>query len=72
MYSFGHNSTRCSKPYSGDPSGGVYRLDRPKRRDVADRVQQAVVVEPPNPFERGEFDVLQRAPRPPQWITSVW
>ncbi len=32
-------------------------------RDVADRLQKASVVEPIDPFERREFDGLQRFPR---------
>ena len=34
------------------------------RRHVADRLQQAAVVEPVDPFERGVLDGFQRAPRP--------
>ena len=34
------------------------------RRDVADRLQQPVVVEPRHPFQRGQFDSLARLPRP--------
>ena len=34
------------------------------RRDVADRLEQAAVVEPVDPFERGVLDGFERAPRP--------
>ncbi len=33
-------------------------------RDVADRLEQAAVVEPVDPFEGCELDCLQAAPRP--------
>ncbi|MEJ2238084.1 MAG: hypothetical protein P8X82_07285 [Gemmatimonadales bacterium] len=31
-------------------------------RDVAERAEQAVVVEPPDPLEGGEFDVFKPGP----------
>ena len=34
------------------------------RRNVSDRLQQSLVVEPVDPFERGEFDRLEVAPGP--------
>jgi hypothetical protein len=34
------------------------------RRDVADGLQQAMVVEPRDPLQRGQFDRLARLPRP--------
>ena len=34
------------------------------RRNVSDRLQQSLVVEPVDPFERGELDRLEVAPRP--------
>ena len=43
---------------------GVERLLVLGRRNVADRFQKAVVVEPPNPFQRRELYVLEGAPRP--------
>jgi hypothetical protein len=33
-------------------------------RNVSDRLQQAVVVEPVDPFERGELDSFEGSPRP--------
>ena len=33
------------------------------RRDVADGLQQPAIVEPVHPFQRGELDGLERAPR---------
>ena len=33
------------------------------RRDVADGSEQAVIVEPVDPFQRGVFDSLERSPR---------
>jgi hypothetical protein len=34
------------------------------RRDIPDRLQQPSIVEPVDPFERGELDGLEAAPRP--------
>jgi hypothetical protein len=34
------------------------------RRDVADGLQQPAIVEPVDPFERGELDTLERPPWP--------
>ena len=33
------------------------------RRDVADRLEQAAVITPVDPFERREFDGVERSPR---------
>ena len=35
-----------------------------RRGDVADGLEQPAMVEPVHPFERGEFDGLERPPRP--------
>ena len=35
-----------------------------RRRNIADRLQQPPVVEPVDPFERGELDRFEAAPRP--------
>ena len=35
------------------------------RRDVADGLQQAMVVEPGHPFQRGQLHRFLRFPRPP-------
>lgn len=34
-------------------------------RDASDRLEQASVVEPVDPFERGELDGVEAAPRAP-------
>ena len=34
------------------------------RRNVSDRLQQSLVVEPVDPFERGELDLFETAPWP--------
>jgi hypothetical protein len=33
------------------------------RRDIADGFEQAAVIEPVDPFQRGVFDIFERAPR---------
>ena len=35
------------------------------RWDVPDRAEEAVMIEPPDPFERGEFDILDPLPGTP-------
>ena len=35
-----------------------------RRRNVADRLEKPAMVEPVDPFERGELDSFQRAPWP--------
>src|SRR5690606_30456896 len=41
----------------------VHRLEL-RRRDVSDRAEKPAVVEPVDPLERGELDILEVAPRP--------
>src|SRR5690606_30678642 len=43
----------------------VVRLLELRRGNMSDGPEEAVVVEPPDPFEGGELDILDRAPRPP-------
>jgi len=47
--------------------GGLCKVSRfgLGRRDVADRLEQATVVEPVDPFEGCELDGLAGSPRPP-------
>src|SRR5690606_1559643 len=35
------------------------------RWNITDRLKKALVIEPPDPFERGELDVFESSPRPP-------
>lgn len=48
---------------SGLLQAGIVESFRFRRRDVADRLQQAAVVEPVNPLEGRVLDGLERTPR---------